>query len=188
MIAMLKLTTNKKVQKMVASVLTVTCLATVLPAFAGAERSEVRVGVEVQGVTNEEAIPSKGAAMKSNRIEAVKEAVIVDQNALEEARMLLNSEAGKLASEGQGVKEAQGLKGKVLVAILRTGGWLLEKLLKPFSPSKAALVKKYAKQAATALEKIGKFTHSAFVNALVKLGVPKKVAEDIAEIIGFLLF
>lgn len=79
------------------------------------------------------------------------------------------------------------IKLKTIAAMIRTGGWLLENALKPFSKKAADNVLKYRSQIADALEALETWSKSKFVNLLVKAGVPKDVAESIAEVIVFLV-
>ncbi|GAA0137282.1 hypothetical protein YSY43_41230 [Paenibacillus sp. YSY-4.3] len=79
------------------------------------------------------------------------------------------------------------IKLKTIAAMVRAGGWLLENALKPFSKKAADNVLKYRSQIADALEALETWSKSQFVNLLVKAGVPKDVADSIAEVIVFLV-
>lgn len=79
------------------------------------------------------------------------------------------------------------IKLKTIAAMIRSGGWLLETALKPFSKKAANYVLKYRTKIADALDKIEDWSKSKFVNLLVKAGVPKDVADSIADVIVFLL-
>ncbi|MFB6365234.1 hypothetical protein ACFCP7_14355 [Paenibacillus elgii] len=79
------------------------------------------------------------------------------------------------------------IKLKTIAATIRAGGWALEALLKPFSKKAADAVLKYRTQIANALDALESWGKSKLVNLLVKFGVPKDVAESIAEVIAFLV-
>lgn len=79
------------------------------------------------------------------------------------------------------------IKLKTIAAFIRTGGWLLEKALKPFSKKAADNVLKYRTQIANALDALETWSKSKFVDLLVKAGVPRDVADSIAEVIVFLV-
>lgn len=76
---------------------------------------------------------------------------------------------------------------KYLGQALRVGGLVLENVLKPFSPKKAAAVKKWRNIVADFLSMPFDATRSGIVKGLEKLGVPSSDAGDIADIIMWFL-
>ncbi|WZY00398.1 hypothetical protein NSQ26_14100 [Bacillus sp. FSL W7-1360] len=72
---------------------------------------------------------------------------------------------------------------KIIAALLRAGGWALEKALRPFSKKNADLVLKYRHKIADVLEEIETVSEMALTQALRKAGIAKKDAEAIAKVI-----
>ncbi|MCF2945745.1 hypothetical protein [Paenibacillus tarimensis] len=79
------------------------------------------------------------------------------------------------------------IKLKTVAAMIRAGGWALEVALKPFSKKAANYVLKYRTKIANALDKMEDWSKSKFVSLLTKAGVPKDVAESIADVVVFLV-
>ncbi|MFD3449437.1 hypothetical protein ACFDTO_33200 [Microbacteriaceae bacterium 4G12] len=76
-----------------------------------------------------------------------------------------------------------GLKLKAISYAFRTGGWLLEQILKPFSKKNAALIRSKSKAIADKLDEITKVTTLIVASALRSAGLPDDVAETLATII-----
>ncbi|MFP3845426.1 hypothetical protein [Priestia filamentosa] len=77
----------------------------------------------------------------------------------------------------------QEAKLKILASALRAGGWVLEKMLSPFSKRGADAVKKYRFKIADVLDKTERVTEDALTTSLTKVGIPRDVARDIAKIV-----
>lgn len=81
-----------------------------------------------------------------------------------------------------------GLKAiKAFGVLCRVGGPALKWVLRPFSVAKSKAIHQNLGKVATACEKIHSATRGVLINTLVKLGVQKKTAEAITEIIFWII-
>lgn len=76
---------------------------------------------------------------------------------------------------------------KAFRAACRTGGWVLSKALKPFSPKAAAWIRKNSKKVADIMDKGENWTVDKFTKAFKAIGAPADVAKTLAKFIVALI-
>ncbi|AMQ71588.1 MULTISPECIES: hypothetical protein [Bacillus] len=76
---------------------------------------------------------------------------------------------------------------KAFRAACRSGGWLLSKALKPFSPKAAAWIRKNSKKVADIMDKGENWGVKQFTKAFKAIGAPTDVATTLAKFIVALI-
>ena len=84
----------------------------------------------------------------------------------------------------QGDYTAHGVKLKSISVAFRSGGWLLEQIIKPFSKANASIIRSKSKAIADKLDEITEVSILVVASGLRSVGLPDDVAKALAKIIG----
>ncbi|WHY78619.1 hypothetical protein QNH20_05590 [Neobacillus sp. WH10] len=71
---------------------------------------------------------------------------------------------------------------RAIIVAFRYGGWLVSHIVRPFSASKATLIRSKSKSIATSLEAVKTYSQSAIYVQLRKV-LPDVIAQDLPRII-----